>query len=148
MHIILAIVGIFLLLYGLSSLAKTQKGKTSNLSRYIFAGVLGILALVVIVRGNIMGALALGTAAVLAWQGSLWSYLGGRAKVSEGRPQAQMTSMTRKEALDILELGPDPTAEEIKDAHHAMMMKNHPDQGGSDYFATKINQAKDILLKS
>lgn len=54
--------------------------------------------------------------------------------------------MTRKEALEILGLTEGASAEDVIRAHRSMMKKHHPDQGGSTYFATKLNQAKDILL--
>lgn len=56
-------------------------------------------------------------------------------------------SMTREDAFAILGLKPGADLAAIKDAHRALMARVHPDHGGSTWLASKLNQARDLLLK-
>jgi hypothetical protein len=56
--------------------------------------------------------------------------------------------MSRREAALILGVRESATPERIKDAHRKVLILNHPDRGGSAYIAAKINEAKDLLMKS
>lgn len=63
------------------------------------------------------------------------------------RQSADEGPMDEKQACDILGLKPGASVEEIKAAHHRLLKAVHPDQGGSNFLASRINAAKDFLLK-
>ena len=64
---------------------------------------------------------------------------------SSGMPRA--SAMSRAEALTVLGLREGATDEEIRAAHRRLILQTHPDKGGTDYLAAKINEAKDVLLR-
>lgn len=70
----------------------------------------------------------------------------GSAGANGSAHPAAAPAMTPDEALAILGLKAGASPDEIKAAHHRLMMKIHPDQGGSDALAAQVNRAKDVLL--
>jgi hypothetical protein len=54
--------------------------------------------------------------------------------------------MTRQEAYQVLGLRAGASEADIREAHHRLMRRAHPDVGGTEWIATRINQARDILL--
>jgi hypothetical protein len=85
----------------------------------------------------------------------LAAYLDGRdpawrehaqSDAAAGRATASRGPMTQEEAYEVLGLKPGASTEDIVNAHRTLMKKLHPDLGGTNYLAARINEAKDALL--
>ncbi len=83
----------------------------------------------------------------------LEAYLDRRWPEWREQPDAQSaartpaTAMDEAEALRVLGLPAGASADDIKAAYRKLMSQLHPDRGGSDYLAAKVNAAKDVLLR-
>jgi hypothetical protein len=106
---------------------------------------LGALALAfVLIR---LGLLHIGTlVAVLSLLVPLWQRYVQQRRVAAASATPKTPRMARAEALRVLGLEEGVSAEEIEKAHKRLIRKNHPDQGGSDFLAAQINEARDVLL--
>jgi DnaJ family protein C protein 19 len=145
---------LFLFLGGLRAFERASVTTIKSLLAWI-AALGGItLALLLILTGR--EGIALGALAMfgpLIWQ--RWrayrASIGGpqQQRPSGGSsqpPPRRQTGMTQEEAYQVLGLRPGATEAEIRAAHHRLMRTAHPDSGGSDWLATRVNLARDVLL--
>jgi hypothetical protein len=79
-------------------------------------------------------------------------WLARRPRVSAGTPPPGSGAarpggpMSVAEAYEVLGLKAGAGEAEIQEAYRRLMRAAHPDSGGSDWLAARINQARDILL--
>lgn len=72
-------------------------------------------------------------------------YFAGTSTDDAASPEAGSDPLA--EAYKVLGLEPGASDEAIRAAHRELMKAVHPDHGGSSYLASKINEARDRLLK-
>lgn len=75
-----------------------------------------------------------------------------RAQAGQQEQQSTDTDspppLTDEEARRLLGVGANASRGEIVDAHRRLIQKLHPDRGGNDYLASRINAAKERLLRN
>ena len=96
-------------------------------------GAAGLMAL----RGGWLIASALAAA-------GLWLVVASRQRVTAPRP----AGMTEREARSILGVGADADEAAIRAAYRRLMARAHPDAGGTQGLAERLNAARDRLLKA
>lgn len=150
---LLLLLGLYLLTLGLiRGFAKADPKSLSRGLRWTGAVATGLMALALIFTGR--GGVVVGLAAVAApYLFARWRSGGvARDQASAGRPPPPGSSrpppggMSREEAYATLGLQPGADEAEIRAAHRRLMKACHPDHGGSDVLAARVNQAKDVLL--
>ena len=128
--------------------------------RWTGLGLLAVLCLLfavwLLVRGQLPGAAAFATGALALYGRYRWikgiidriGAAGGQPGAGPRSAPGQRAPVTgEEEAYAILGLEPGADRDAILAAHKRLMRLVHPDRGGSDYLAAKINQARDILLR-
>jgi disulfide bond formation protein DsbB len=161
-RIYLILLLVIMAFFGLRAFRKASPAVLAKYIRVLLLGIMGVSLLYLTATGRLNWFFALLGVAIafmlrlmpaLLHYGPqlhrLWQEFSG-AKQNSSQRQSDASAkgkMSVEEAYEVLGLKPGASEQDIIVAHRKLMQKIHPDRGGSDYLAAKINLAKKILLK-
>jgi DnaJ homolog subfamily C member 19 len=147
------ILGAFLLVVFMGGLRAFERAPVATIKSLLaWVAALGGLSLAALLLISGRGPLAI--SGLVMFGPLIWQHWRAAQSTQAQRPQQQPPppprrpsgAMTAEEAWQVLGLRPGADAETIRAAHRRLMRGAHPDGGGSDWLAARINQARDILL--
>jgi len=153
--LLLTLIGVFLLRHRLAGQSRLLAGRLKKIAWV--AAFIAVLLLLASGRLTVLLA-AIGAALIYCIRvlpillshapslQRLWQATQNQKSQPGPQPAPNTGTMTPAEAYQVLGLKPGASRQEIITAHRKLMQKNHPDHGGSDYLAAKINLAKTILV--
>lgn len=142
--LLLGLVTLLVLMSALGAFSRADIASIKQLGLWVVA--IGGLLLAVLLLFTGRGATAI--VALVALGPLVWSWLGEtRPRRPAGPPPRRSTTrMSREEAYQVLGLVPGASEADIRAAHRRLMRAAHPDAGGSDWLAARVNEARDVLL--
>jgi hypothetical protein len=143
---LLAAIGAML---GLGYLLARMKTKTAAQTLRVVLGVGGLLiGGILTVRGLAAAGLPLIGAALgllgVALRGGERPETGSES--GRGEPRTRSGAMSRREAAQVLGLSEGASETEINKAYRELMKKVHPDAGGNDALAARVQEAREVML--
>jgi hypothetical protein len=149
--VVFFLLGILALLVLMGALGAFSKAQVATIKEFGFwlAAIGGLLLAVLLLftKGPAgLGALVMIGPLLWSWIGESRLRGGSRRRPADRAQPPSSNSMSRAEAYQVLGLPPGATEADIRAAHHRLMRAAHPDSGGSDWLASRINQARDVLL--
>lgn len=136
----------FLLHLTLRWFAHADSRHVKRVLRWVLAGLLLLLLFLLIRVGLPHIAALLSIISVLVPLLQKFHRNKGTKTDSHSTPHRPRPPMDAEEARRILGVPAHASRKDIQDAHRRMIQKNHPDTGGSEYLASQINEARDVLL--
>jgi hypothetical protein len=150
------VIALCLLLLLARGYLRTSARTLASGMRFSGGVLLALITLALVVTGRIAFAFITASGAWYLLFGSAPPWQGGYGSGGAGGPQGnrqsgsssppRVNSMSRSEALKVLGLEEGASEEQIRAAHRRLIIQTHPDKGGTNYLAAKINEAKDVLL--
>ena len=129
---------------------------------FLVLGTIGAIAVALAATGRLNWIFAaIGAALPIVWRlASLLRFLPwitrlfgiGSAQARTGKNEGNQqrkpgtNRMSCEEAAEVLGIEPNADREAVLAAHRRLMQKLHPDRGGTDYLAARLNEARDRLL--
>lgn len=135
-----------LLLWAAQRFSAAEVSSIKALGAWVAA--LGGLSLVALLMFSGRGATAL--AGFLLAGPLVWNWWKEAQGLQRGRPSGMpppSARLGRAEALEVLGLQDPVSDSDVRAAWVRLMRVAHPDGGGTDWLAARVNQARDVLLR-
>ena len=146
MHLVLggAVLAIILLLAFSTPGAESNRKHIEN----TLLGALAVAAMVLVLTKAGMPWLAVALFLLFTSAKRFGKRGGSNHEPARPPPRPPSDRMTREEAYRVLGLAPGASREAVVAEYRRLMKRVHPDQGGTNYLAAQLNEAKDTLLES
>ncbi len=150
--------GKFAILLALAAAAwvlfRAAKGKADEAGNLFRLKIVGLLAVAAVCFAAKLFPIALmiliaagGVTAIELWSGRAIRSL-EELTPGAGMAPAPKAAMKVEEAAAVLGVPIDADEETVKAAHKKLIGQLHPDRGGTDYLAAKINDARRVMLEA